>query len=106
MEGVRQMRSGLASIEKLRARAHRPHILTLLAEAVSKTGDYVQALQLIEEALAEGERSGERFYEAETWRIKGELLLMQASAKQKTQNAESEATGRLRTTGQNFHGMA
>ena len=32
---------------------------------------------LIEEALERIESSGERFYEAETWRIKGELILEQ-----------------------------
>jgi predicted ATPase len=76
VESIQQMRTGLASMQELGAGVHRAHYLTLLAEAVGKTGDYAQALQLIEEALAEGDRSGERFYEAEAWRLKGELLLM------------------------------
>ncbi len=65
----------MAALQKMGALVHRAHWLTLLAEAVGRTGDYAQALQLIEEALTQVDRSGECFYEAETWRIKGELNL-------------------------------
>lgn len=53
---------------------------------MGKTGDHAQALQLIEEALAEGNRSGEGAYEMEAWRLKGELLLARTGKSQKSQD--------------------
>ncbi|MGE0682598.1 MAG: hypothetical protein AB7P69_17070 [Candidatus Binatia bacterium] len=91
-DGIQQMRTGLATMQDMKALIHWAHFFTLLAEAVGKTGDFVQALQLIEEALSEADRSGERFYEAETWRIKGELLLAQAG-RQKAKIQRERAKG-------------
>ncbi len=89
--GIQQIKSGLASMQELGACNHRTHYLTLLAEAVRRTGDRPQALQLIEEALIEGDRSGERFYAAEAWRIKGEVLLMNDGQREKGASASAEA---------------
>ena len=52
--------------------------LTLLAEAYGKAGQAEAGLDILAKALALVEKTDERFYEAEVWRIKGELLLMQA----------------------------
>jgi predicted ATPase len=54
-----------------------PHFLSFLAEAYGKA-DYVDAgMQLVTDALEMVEETGERTYEAELQRLKGELLLKQ-----------------------------
>src|SRR6266511_1152117 len=55
----------------------RPYFLALLAEVCGKVGHVEEGLAMLAEALAAGDNSGERFYEAERYRLKGELLLMQ-----------------------------
>lgn len=75
LAGIAEIRKGLVATQELGLLVHRAHFLTLLAEAVGRTGDSAQALEVIKEAEAQTERSGERFYEAETWRVKGELTL-------------------------------
>jgi class 3 adenylate cyclase/predicted ATPase len=49
----------------------------LMAEACAKTGRIEEGLSALAEALAIAHKTGERFYEAELHRIKGELLLRQ-----------------------------
>jgi len=71
-EGLAQMREGLAAW-----RTHRsiyPHRLALLAETLVLAGRFDEALSVLAEALAEGETGG-RYYQAELYRLKGELLL-------------------------------
>ena len=53
----------------------RPYFLALLAEAYGKVGEAEQGLAALVEALAQVEKTGERCYEAELYRLKGELTL-------------------------------
>ena len=53
----------------------RTYFLSLLGATLGKAGETGAALDVIMEALAAVERSGERFYAAELHRQKGELLL-------------------------------
>ena len=48
-----------------------------------KVGQAEEGLRVVDEALALVERTEERFYEAELYRLKGELLLMQENQKLK-----------------------
>ena len=57
--------------------------LTLLAEAYGIGGQYKEGLQVLTEALDAVDAREERAYEAELYRLKGELMLMQASKKEK-----------------------
>nr|NIO71038.1 tetratricopeptide repeat protein [Anaerolineae bacterium] len=56
------------------------------AEAYGKAGQAEEGLSVLAEALALVEKTGERYYEAELRRLKGELLLMQGD------EAEAEAS--------------
>jgi len=60
--------------------------LAMLGEAFWQAGRCAEGLETIAEALALVERAGERFCEADLWRIKGELLLQAAAS-----NAQAEA---------------
>jgi DNA-binding SARP family transcriptional activator/predicted ATPase len=73
--GLALMRQGLQSAQATGARIGRPHMLAMLAEAHGKAGQPREGLTLLAEALAAAHDSGERHYEAELYRIKGELLL-------------------------------
>jgi predicted ATPase len=58
-----------------RAELNRPHFLVLLAEAYGKAGQAEEGLTVIAEGLATAHKTGERYYEAELYRLKGTLLL-------------------------------
>src|SRR5205823_6899358 len=56
----------------------RPTFLTLLAEAYAAAGQAEAGLDALAEALALMDHTGERYYEADLHRLKGELLVQQA----------------------------
>jgi predicted ATPase len=53
----------------------------LLAKAHGKVGEPEEGLKVLVEALAMVENTGQRYWEAELYRRKGELLLMQREQK-------------------------
>jgi predicted ATPase len=76
-EAVDQIREGLAALDATGTFLVRPHFLALLAEALSKLNEIDEALLLLDEAMDLVHSKGERYYEAELYRVKGELLLKQ-----------------------------
>jgi predicted ATPase/DNA-binding winged helix-turn-helix (wHTH) protein len=80
-EAIAQMRQGLAALQVTGTELVRPHFLGLLAEASAKNGQAADGLRLLDEALDVAQRGGERYYQAELYRLKGELLLMPASGR-------------------------
>jgi len=75
-EGITQIREGLAATRATGAELVSPYFLCLLAEACMATGLLDDGLSALTEALAAADEYENRFYEAETHRLKGELLLM------------------------------
>ena len=73
--GSSQLREGLAAYRATGGRVWLPYFLALLAEVHGRTGKAAEALDLLAEALACVERTGERWFEAELHRHKGEALL-------------------------------
>ena len=63
-------------------RLDRPYYLALLAEAYGKVGQTEEGLTVLAEALAVVDKTGERCYEAELYRLKGELTLQQVVSRQ------------------------
>ncbi len=74
-EGIAKIQEGLAATRATGAELCRPYFLCLLAEACMDTGHLDDALSALTEALAAADENDNRFYEAETHRLKGELLL-------------------------------
>jgi predicted ATPase len=74
-EGLEQMRQGLAAYQATGAEVGRPHMLALLAEVYRKGVQAEEGLRAIAEAQATVHTTGERYYEPELYRLKGELLL-------------------------------
>jgi predicted ATPase len=73
--GIVQMRQGLATYQASGAKLFCPYWLALLATAYGNRGQTEEGLNIVDEALAVVNTSEERFYEAELWRLKGELTL-------------------------------
>jgi predicted ATPase len=73
-----QMRQGMAAWQATGAEVDRPYFLALLAEEYGKADQKEEALSVLAEALALVQRSGDRYWEAELHRLKGEMLLIQA----------------------------
>ncbi|MFQ5946713.1 MAG: AAA family ATPase, partial [Anaerolineae bacterium] len=76
-EGLTQIRQGLDAYRATGAEFQRPHFLTMLAEVHGTLGRPEEGLSALNEALAQVEQGEERYYEAELYRLKGELLLAQ-----------------------------
>jgi predicted ATPase len=73
--GIAQMREGIAIWRATGAEMARSHHLALLAEAYGKVGQNEEGLRVLAEALDFVYKTGERVYEAELYRLYGELLL-------------------------------
>jgi predicted ATPase len=78
-EAIEQMREGLERLQSTGTEFIRPHFLGLLAETLGKAHRHDEALRLLDEAISLTDRNGERYYQAELYRLKGELLLMQSN---------------------------
>jgi len=74
-EGIEEIRQGLAAYQATGAELGRPWFLTLLAEAYGKAGRAEEGLPVVAEALVVAAKTGEGFFEAEQYRLQGELLL-------------------------------
>jgi len=90
-EGIAQMRQGLATYRATGSELARSQYLALLAEAYRKMGRLEEGLNTLAEALAAVDKTGECFYEAELYRLKGELTL------QKQSGVRSQGTSGVRS---------
>jgi predicted ATPase len=80
--GLAQVRQGIAAWRATGAELFQPYFLALLAEAYGKGGQPEEGLSVLAEALAVAHKHGELVYEAELYRLKGELLLALSQAHQ------------------------
>ncbi|GAB3629702.1 guanylate cyclase [Pandoraea terrae] len=90
-EGTAQIRQGLSAYQATGAELARPYFLALLAETYGKAGQARAGLGVLAEALALAGNTGERYYEAELHRLKGELLLELSSAQTRKSTAREPA---------------
>jgi predicted ATPase len=74
-EGILQMWQGSTAWQVAGAKIGRSHQLALLAEAYEKVGQAEDGLSTLTEALETASRTEEQWYEAELYRLKGELTL-------------------------------
>jgi predicted ATPase len=83
-EGIAQIRQGLAVAQSIGATRDQTYNLALLAEASAQAGQTTEGLEVLLEAQAILAESGVRWWEAELYRLRGELLL---NAERGVQNA-------------------
>ena len=83
--GIEQMRQGLAALQSTDAKRALPYYLALLAEGYGAVGQTDEGLRVLAEAFAAVATTAERRWEAELYRLQGELLLQAAGRKQKAE---------------------
>jgi DNA-binding winged helix-turn-helix (wHTH) protein/predicted ATPase len=76
--GIQQMREDLSAYAATGARLWRAHFLVLLAAMLGKAGQMEEGLTAIADALVLVTDTGDHYPTAEVYRVKGELLMMQA----------------------------
>jgi predicted ATPase len=74
-EGMAQMREGWLALRDSGTKLNWSYILGLLAEAYGKAGQTEEGFAHLREAFAVLDESGGRWWEAELYRLKGELTL-------------------------------
>jgi len=76
-EGIEQIRESLRTRHSVDARCYETGMLGTLAMAEGRTGNLGEGLKTLIQALNLVERTGERYYEPELHRLKGDLHSMQ-----------------------------
>jgi predicted ATPase len=78
-EGIEQITQGLRAYRATGAESGRSALLANLAEAYGTMGEPEAGLTVLAEALTLMDTTGERWYEPEIYRLKGELLFQQST---------------------------
>jgi hypothetical protein len=76
-DGLSRIRSALVTQLSIGAQVARSYSLAVLANTLWHAGRTEEGLQAVEDGLAVSKRNGEPFYDAELWRLKGDLSKMQ-----------------------------
>ena len=76
-EGIAHIKQGLNAIRATGAALWRTHFLAMLAHACKEAGQTEEAFEALEEAFDIMATTRERYYEAEMYRLKGELFRQQ-----------------------------
>jgi predicted ATPase len=94
-EGIAEIREGMTITQMAGADVGASMFRAMLAEAFMRARRIEESLSYLDEALTIISRTGERYYEAEIYRLKGALLLQFAACDQPSsasgQHAEVEA---------------
>jgi predicted ATPase len=77
IEGIDMMREGMSTYQIIGCEDTRSMLLTIYADALSLANRPNDCQKVLDEAVEFVENTGERFYEAELYRVRGELLLRQ-----------------------------
>ena len=90
-DGLVEIDRALSEFDALHAGLGQPWALAIAAAGCARLGRRDEGLQKIAAAFAAIERHGERHWEAEVWRVKGELLWPSAEARGYLQRAAEVA---------------
>jgi len=90
-EGLAQIREGLALWGATGSGINWPHFFVVFAEALGRMRQAEDGLKALCEALAMVDRNGERWWEAEVYRVKGELTLIQDQGPRSKVEEEAKA---------------
>jgi predicted ATPase len=91
-EGIREIHQSMAVAQATGMALYRPYHLGLLAEAYRQAKQVQEGLSALNEALTLADKTGECYYEAELYRLKGELTLAQSEASLKRVTDKSQTS--------------
>jgi predicted ATPase len=86
-KGILLMQEGLDSAYSASSLAGLPYFWCLMAHVSADSGAFREAFQLLEKAWTQIDQTGERWLEAEMYRIKGEIILKKSPGDQSTARA-------------------
>ena len=89
-EGIPQIRQGMAAYRATGAEWLLTYFLALLAEAYGKAGQAEEGLDRTGRGVDVGGQNGERFYEAELYRLKGMLTLQSRQVSNKSRTSPKQ----------------
>ena len=89
-EAITQIRQGLSVWQATGSELARPYFMAMLAEAYGKNGQHDEGWRMLAEALELADAHGDRFWEAELYRLRGELLLQQTTGRKPADQAPPE----------------
>ena len=81
-EGIEQIRQGMDIWRTIGTELAKTHMLLRLAEVYGRGGQAAEGLRVLDEALAVVHKNAESYFEAEIYRLKGELLLQQVAGRE------------------------
>jgi hypothetical protein len=85
--GIARMRNHMLELRAVGSEYINDRCLAFIAIAQGRMGRFEEALQTVDESFQFIERTGQRYYEAELHRLRGELLLGQYTSKDSSQAA-------------------
>ena len=85
--GIALLIEAMATLQDTQSRHLMCYLLGLLAETQMKAGHHAEAMRAVQEGIALAEAHGERYYDAELHRLRGELLARSPSGRK--QQAEA-----------------
>src|SRR5262249_35342167 len=86
-EAITQLRQSLSFWQGTGAELARSYFMAMLAEAYMKNGQHDEGWCVLVEALEFADAHGDRFWEAELYRLRGELLLQQTAGRKQADPA-------------------
>ena len=96
-QGLVQTQAGLAALRATGTGLWQSQFMALLASAYGETGQIQEGLRVIDEALAASARNGERFYEAELYRLKGQLTLQKSEVRSPKSEVKTSPESRVQS---------
>ena len=90
-EGIAQIQQGLNTNSDIGTEINKPYYLSLLAEAYREASLPQEGVITLTKALDAANKTGDRFYEPELYRLQGELLLQQCKAQEETEDCFQQA---------------
>jgi predicted ATPase len=76
--GIERMRAEIESLHSIGIQMFQPYYLGLLGECCRQVGAIDEGLSVLEEAQTVADRTGEHWWDAELYRVKGEMLLSES----------------------------
>ena len=74
-EGLQKIAASVRTVQAFNCAGFQPHLHGLLADTHLKMGNTQEGIESVEEGLSVVLQTGEKFYESELYRLKGELQL-------------------------------
>jgi predicted ATPase len=89
-EGIALIQQGIAMWQEIGAAISLPYYLSLLAEAYGRDGNPQKGIEVLDKALSVLPRTGDRWWEAELYRLKGDLVLQVQRSRSEVQGQEKD----------------